>query len=92
MCTAPRIGRSFNVHNSREVGDFPTLQEGRDYYYSRPLKLFQALELFSVSGKDIKSATVRRPAARTNAQTHKRTHACALGGKHRLRLGHFIQS
>jgi len=49
----------FNVHNSREVGVFPTLLEGRDYFYAHPLRIFRTIEIHSQTGKDIKSAWVR---------------------------------
>jgi parallel beta-helix repeat protein len=49
---------NFNVHNSREVGVFPTLTEGRDYFYAHPLRIFRTLEIVSESGKDIKSAFI----------------------------------
>mmetsp|Transcript_17099 Transcript_17099/g.20126 ORF Transcript_17099/g.20126 Transcript_17099/m.20126 type:complete len:713 (-) Transcript_17099:65-2203(-) len=49
---------NFNVHNSREVGVFPTLTEGRDYFYAHPLRIFRTLEVVSESGKDIKSAFI----------------------------------
>jgi hypothetical protein len=34
---------NFSVHNSRNIGVFPTLKEGRDYFYSHPLRLFRTL-------------------------------------------------
>jgi hypothetical protein len=49
----------FNVHNSREIGVFPTLLEGRDYFYAHPMKIFRTLDVYSQTGKDIKSAFVR---------------------------------
>jgi hypothetical protein len=36
---------TFNVHNSREIGVFPTLLEGRDYFYAHPLRLFRTIEV-----------------------------------------------
>jgi hypothetical protein len=49
----------FNVHNSREIGVFPTLLEGRDYFYAHPMKIFRTLDVYSQTGKDIKSAYIR---------------------------------
>jgi hypothetical protein len=34
---------NFSVHNSRNIGVFPTLKEGRDFFYSHPLRLFRSL-------------------------------------------------
>mmetsp|Transcript_31411 Transcript_31411/g.70604 ORF Transcript_31411/g.70604 Transcript_31411/m.70604 type:complete len:516 (+) Transcript_31411:226-1773(+) len=50
---------NFNVHNSREIGVFPTFLEGRDYFYAHPLRLFKTIEVHSQTGKDIKAAYVR---------------------------------
>ena len=32
---------------SREIGVFPTLLEGRDYFYAHPLKIFRTIEVGS---------------------------------------------
>jgi hypothetical protein len=50
---------NFNVHPSREIGVFPTLEEGRDYFYAHPMRLFRTIEVHSKTMKDIKSAFVK---------------------------------
>ena len=50
---------NFNVHPSREIGVFPTLEEGRDFFYAHPMRLFKTIEVHSKTMKDIKSAFVK---------------------------------